>query len=646
MRLVIFLRPFLVAGFLSLYSVAWGGQFLGGELSYRYISRNGNEFLYELTFKLYRECLNPADLDDPVIRIINSTDLTKNIHPVLYREEVLDNPVISNLPFSWKDYCSVNDPRDCYELRTYTRLVTLPYSPEGYTFYYTSCCRNGMTNLQNHSWNAGIEWINGAVPVPGQGLTYVTRMPSHDSIPQNSSPVSVNDSIIYACIDKPFNYRFRFYDPDGDSLVYKLATSLAKTDAANTYYDPIFFINGFTALHPMQGSPLISLDEATGVFSGSPDVTGHFTVAFFIEEYRDGKLIAQGRKDFQVNVTECNIQRPPDIFNCSDNIAQFSNANNPANIFHWDFGVPLINDDTSNIPVPIYQYPQSGTFSVKLVIINPAGCADSVFSTANVYPGSLQLNFDWTGEQCAGEPLTFTDRTAFPLGVIQKWTWKILNNNTIISTEASVTYTHLVSGTMPYPLAVQLSVESDLGCRDVLVKDILIYDNVKADAGPDRILAFGQVYQMQGNSSATGVSYNWSPSFGLSDPFIRHPELRADRDIEYTLTVSNEAGCVDSDKVAFRYMKGPDIYVATGFTPNGDGVNDVLHFFPVAMEKATLTIYNRWGATVFSSSDITKGWDGKLRGLLQDTGIFVWMVKATDLNGEPIMKKGTVLLIR
>lgn len=93
-------------------------------------------------------------------------------------------------------------------------------------------------------------------------------------------------------------------------------------------------------------------------------------------------------------------------------------------------------------------------------------------------------------------------------------------------------------------------------------------------------------------------------------------------------------------------MKGPDIYVATAFTPNNDGLNDVLNFFPVGMENAKLNIYNRWGRLVFSTADINQGWNGKVKDILQDTGVYAWIVKATDYNGQSIIKKGTVLLIR
>lgn len=645
MRLHRYISRMILAVMLISGKTASAGQFMGGEISYRYISHSGNEFIYELTFRLYRECGNLAELKNPIIRIINSVDLSKNIHPVLYREQEMTSPVISQLPRAQIGFCAINDPTDCIELRVYKTYISLPYSPEGYTFYYSECCRNGMGNLQRHSWNSGTEMINGMVPLGGEALTYYVKMPSHDSTLVNSSPVSVFDSVVAACVGRPLEYYFQFQDADGDSLVYKTAGSHAKTEVANTYFDPVFFQNGFTSGEPLKGTPPLLLDSITGRLHGTPDVSGSFAYVIIIEEYRDGKLIALSRKDFQVNIFDCEIKTVGNIANCNNDIAQFMNPNNKTNMYHWDFGVPVIINDTSNIHEPIYQYPQSGIFQVKLVVTNPAGCKDSVYSTASIFPDGLEVDFDWTGEVCEGEELTFTDRTSFVAGDIIKWSWKNINTRTHVGEGNPLVYTPVPFGTMPFPLALQLTVTTDLGCIDSLVKDILIYENVSADAGPDRILAFGYPYQMQGNSTP-GVIYNWSPSFGLNDPTLQYPIVSADREITYVLTVSNAAGCTDTDTVSFRYMKGPAIYVATAFTPNADGRNDVLHFYPVAMDVAELMIFNRWGERIFATKDWSRGWDGKVNGVLQPSGVFVWMVKAKDVNGKSISEKGSVVLIR
>jgi gliding motility-associated-like protein len=92
----------------------------------------------------------------------------------------------------------------------------------------------------------------------------------------------------------------------------------------------------------------------------------------------------------------------------------------------------------------------------------------------------------------------------------------------------------------------------------------------------------------------------------------------------------------------------PLLMVPTGFTPNGDGKNDVFIYKALGgMERVEyFRIYNRWGQVVFSTTQVDKGWDGKFLGLESESGAYIWMIKAVDWNGRVYEQKGTVMLIR
>jgi hypothetical protein len=49
---------------------------------------------------------------------------------------------------------------------------------------------------------------------------------------------------------------------------------------------------------------------------------------------------------------------------------------------------------------------------------------------------------------------------------------------------------------------------------------------------------------------------------------------------------------------------------------------------------------------VFSTSQMREGWDGRVKGMDKDSGVFVWIVKGITNDGNVIFKKGTVMLIR
>jgi gliding motility-associated-like protein len=87
--------------------------------------------------------------------------------------------------------------------------------------------------------------------------------------------------------------------------------------------------------------------------------------------------------------------------------------------------------------------------------------------------------------------------------------------------------------------------------------------------------------------------------------------------------------------------------VPTGFTPNGDGLNDVVKPIAVGVKQIRyFAIYNRWGQLVFKTSINGHGWDGRIGGVLQASNVYVWMVNAVDYLDKPIFLKGTTTLIR
>jgi gliding motility-associated-like protein len=164
-----------------------------------------------------------------------------------------------------------------------------------------------------------------------------------------------------------------------------------------------------------------------------------------------------------------------------------------------------------------------------------------------------------------------------------------------------------------------------------------------ANAGADTIIAEYQHLQLNGSG---GLLYRWSPAQYLSNATISNPIATLPVDQTFTLKVTNADGCTDEDQVHIKVYKGPELYVPTGFTPNKDGKNDMLHVLPVGIKLENFSIYNRWGNLIFSTNDYRKGWDGVYKGVLQPEGIYVWMAKGKDFKGQPILRKGTVYLMK
>jgi gliding motility-associated-like protein len=83
------------------------------------------------------------------------------------------------------------------------------------------------------------------------------------------------------------------------------------------------------------------------------------------------------------------------------------------------------------------------------------------------------------------------------------------------------------------------------------------------------------------------------------------------------------------------------------FTPNRDGRNDLFRAsYKGYFEAFQLSIYNRWGQVVYSSSNPDQGWNGRLGGKDIDSGVFVWICTYRFFGRTTSTQKGTVTLIR
>lgn len=149
--------------------------------------------------------------------------------------------------------------------------------------------------------------------------------------------------------------------------------------------------------------------------------------------------------------------------------------------------------------------------------------------------------------------------------------------------------------------------------------------------------------------NATGArSYSWAPAINLSDPFIANPVASPTDTTQYIVTGTDVNGCVNKDSVTINVSKtGQSLYLMpTAFTPNGDGINDCYGIrFWGAIQQLDFSIYNRWGERIFHTNSPSECWNGIYKGIKQDPGVFVYVIKAVTNCGKA-NRKGTFALIR
>lgn len=197
-----------------------------------------------------------------------------------------------------------------------------------------------------------------------------------------------------------------------------------------------------------------------------------------------------------------------------------------------------------------------------------------------------------------------------------------------------------------------LTVTDANGCQSLQADQVTVYVTppIQVTTFPsDTTVVAGAQVQLLATSA--GTSYTWSPSGGLDNPNIANPIATAplaDGDVMvYQVTTTTSAGCQGDAYVTIRVYKGPDLYVANAFSPNGDGRNEEFIPFPVGIKQLNyFRVFNRWGQLMFATTTLNKGWDGRLGGMEQPMGVYVWLAEAVTMDNKVISKKGTVTLVR
>src|SRR5690606_22518430 len=151
------------------------------------------------------------------------------------------------------------------------------------------------------------------------------------------------------------------------------------------------------------------------------------------------------------------------------------------------------------------------------------------------------------------------------------------------------------------------------------------------------------------NLSATGASsYAWSPSDGLSNPNIPNPIATPGVTTEYNVEGIDQKGCVNNATISVNVSLDNKVpfYMPNEFTPNNDGLNDCYGIkYAGFTDKFELSIYNRWGERLFHTKNPQDCWNGMYKGVQQEIGVYVYMVRSEGPCGEEFVK-GVFTLIR
>ncbi|MFT3885682.1 MAG: PKD domain-containing protein [Flavobacteriales bacterium] len=197
---------------------------------------------------------------------------------------------------------------------------------------------------------------------------------------------------------------------------------------------------------------------------------------------------------------------------------------------------------------------------------------------------------------------------------------------------------------------VVLTISDDEGCAGSIVRPALIrvWPQPVAHFDPSVTTTTTEHPTVLFLDNSTGAA-RWDWRFGDrlgSSSTERSPAFTFAEAGCYTVTlaVTNDPGCVATAALEICVEDSYAVYVPNTFTPNNDGINDLFGVV-ASVRRPTgyiLTIFDRWGAELFTSTQAYQGWDGS--GL--PDGVYVWKLSIRDAEGQLHEHVGHVTLLR
>jgi gliding motility-associated-like protein len=319
--------------------------------------------------------------------------------------------------------------------------------------------------------------------------------------------------------------------------------------------------------------------------------------------------------------------------------------------WQWDFGDTTPFNTNQNCT---HLYTTHGPYPIELLVVSQFGCKDSL-----TLPGIVNPNpsVDFTSIDTAGcEDLCidFENLSIIAAGNNSTYAWEFGPPNATVNEEnSSYCYTN-DSVYAPVNYDVTLTVTSNAGCVTTLTKYnyITVYPLPVASFSTEPTTASIINPLIEFTDASTGAN-SWSWTFGendmastLSNPL---PYTYSDTGTYViTLITSTQFNCADTAYQTVFIEPDFLFYIPNAFSPNDDGVNDTFTGKGIFVQQFDMMIFDRWGNLVFSTDDLEKPWNGKVKNgsELAQYDVYVYTIKVTDYLNKEHDYKGTVTLVR
>lgn len=463
---------------------------VGGDVTYKYIGRQGSNLTFEVTFTMYRDSQGGGAQFDNQGRFGLYRGSGNNWNHI--RTYIKSPTDIATIDIDTGNPCLEVPSGIGVQSGVYKFEITFEQSAtESYMIAYQRCCRNNS--------------IFNILSPEDTGAVFSATITPFAQAEGDNSPTFNDFPPVVICANSLLNFDHSATDADGDQIVYSFCTPLTAggTDGVNggfaddctgitplpTNCPPPFDEVSFRLPEYRFDDPIgngVDISQNTGLISGVPLVLGQFVVGVCATTYRNGIEIGRLSRDFQFNVTNCEVSvqasiAASDIVNgeqfivnsCGDYDVDFLNLSTDATkifSYDWQFDVngELVEFDTRELS---YTFPDTGRYE-GLLLLNNSGnfenCKDTAYITVNIFP-EINADFEFDYDTCVAGPVNFTDLSVTGAGDILSHDWTFEQGAN--SDEVNPTYRYETPGVKP----IKLVVEDKNECKDSLVKDLTWY---------------------------------------------------------------------------------------------------------------------------------------------------------------------------
>ncbi len=552
----------------------------GGNITYECVGPDQ----YLVTLTMYEDCqtgfMTPGS--SFTINVVNSCGLPTQ---VLSATEVVFGNEVSQLCPAAQSTCNGGTLPGVQE-HQYQVLVTLPGPCDSWTFYHSSCCRNGSINA----------------PSTTDDYYFYATLNNLDA-PCNNSPTYTAPPIPYVCSGQSVCYSLGVVEVDGHTLVYSFTDALE-----DPLLTPVVYGAGYSGTNPIPG---ITIDPVTGQVNFiAPGLTGQYLVVILIEEYdANGVLVGSQVYDYVFNVVACNNQ----VVDCATSGA-IGNINGsvfqtgPTSLqmcegvpFTFDmlFTDPDIGDSLfmeSNIDVILpgsvvsYSYPNvpnGNEIAMSVSWTPPPGSASSNNTfTVTIYDNACPVsgqqtivyNMDVVGSTNASGDVIICLGQETPLEVFNGtvFDWSVVSGDPLnIGTNFSCTpcSNPIASPTMTTVYEVVSDLTGSCVNRDTVTVTVVPDFTYSLTQSSTTTCLNSNIQFSLIPNPAGAYTYQWDPGAFLNSTTIAGPTVTPTTpgNYEYSVEITSPNGCVKNDTI--------DINVAASYSPDVTVIADVNNIF-------------------------------------------------------------------